>query len=794
MGDFMDWEKEKEFMLKELADRSILLDVALDSSDAGIWYIDMKDPVPMLYYENNFKEVFRFEGNPVFTLAEWGDYLTPILDNEKYADFFRFLREFDGSIERVVTNATLEFPDGMVKYIKNSAQMSYDLDGKPDRMIGMTVDITERTSLLEKNTDMFYKLLGGLSSVVVVTDVHTDEILFYNESAAILFGLEGNGVGIGMPCWQVFRQESGRCARCKNPQLVENPNEVIIWEDYEPLYQKYLKHIEKLVKWPDGRLVHMQESIDITDTKNKEIDISLARDAAERANKAKSNFLSNMSHEIRTPMTAIMGLLDIASQSDDMELIQNCLSKMKTSSAHMLNLLNDVLDMSKIESGNLEIIKEPFYLENMLREMMVVVGVKAHEKKQEILIQIDKKVPKQFIGDSMRLSQVIMNLMFNAIKFSDQGKKIILNILVKEQKKPQTILEFSVTDEGVGVEQANLNVIFDAFRQSDSSITKRYGGTGLGLTISKAIIEKMGGEMYVESQVGKGSTFTFTVRLEAGKEVKSERWCNPGRVLLIDQGELFGVCFFNLLKEHNIACHVAASKEEAAQIIKEQEMEDPIQLIAVDYDVNGENGIEIATTLLNQMKTSPILVLMSMGEMLWLSENARAAGIKYFLQKPVLESSLEELFCEISKSTSGKIKPERRKCPDFSGKRFLVVEDNSINREIARFLLTATGASVIEAENGLAAVELFEKNSQDYDFIFMDIQMPIMDGYSATTRIRESGLPGSKEVPIVAMTANVFREDVKAAFAAGMNGHVGKPINAQELYTMVMDLLNIKSI
>ncbi len=656
---------EKELAAQELRRTRERLDVALNASNAGVWEIDVREEERKLYFEENFARLFRFEQEEPFTLPGWADYLTPIMDYEKNKDFFDFLRNFDSNIDRVVTSAKLEFPDGVTKYIKNSAQMVYDNYGNPVRMIGMTVDITERTRKLREDSK----------------------------------------------------------------------------------------------------------------------ELALARDEAERASQAKSSFLSNMSHEIRTPMTAIMGLLEIAMKTEDMEHIKVCLTKMQTSSFHLLNLLNDILDMSKIESGNLEIQKEPFNLEKMLSDLMIVIGVKAHQKEQEILIQIDRNVPRMLVGDVMRLSQVIMNLLSNAIKFSSEQKKIYIDIHTREQRKKSVLLEFSIRDEGLGITEDKIPFIFDSFRQADSSITKRFGGTGLGLAISKAIIEKMGGNIKASSKPGEGSTFTFTVCFESLNEESGE-WNNPGRILILDDSKLTRIIISKLLAERQID-YVEAESGEQALMLLEQQVEDPIRMALIDYNLPGIDGIEFAKEAFKRLPEPPVMVLMSMSETLCVADRARAEGINFFLQKPVLEAALGDLFEKITASSNDSVSQEDTNIPDYTGKNILVVEDSEINREITRFILEAVNANIFEAENGQVALEMYAASPENYDFIFMDVQMPVMDGYTAALKIRESGYPGCEKIPIVAMTANVFKDDVNKAFEAKMNAHIGKPINTNEVYRII---------
>jgi len=399
---------------------------------------------------------------------------------------------------------------------------------------------------------------------------------------------------------------------------------------------------------------------DVTEANDRENELKLARQKAEAANKAKSMFLSHMSHEIRTPMSAIIGMSTIAEATDDAEKKEKAISKIKDASVHLLGVINNILDMSKIEAEKLELIISEFEFEDVLEKSVDMLSYRIDERRQKFSIMLDKDIPKILVGDEQRLAQVIVNLLSNAVKFTPEGGSICLEAKLLETENGTTKLQISVEDSGIGLTEEQKARLFESFEQAETDTSRKYGGTGLGLALSRNIVQMMDGDIWVDSEPGKGSKFTFTVTLK-------------------------------------------------------------------------RNGEPTAKSAVND-----------------------SLGL----------------------------------ADDFTGKSVLLVEDMEINCEIILALLEPTNVSVDCAENGEKALDMFKASPDKYDIIFMDIQMPGMDGYETTRSIRKVDHPSAATVPIVAISANVFKEDIEQCYISGMNGHIGKPVYVEELFAQLRKYFN----
>ena len=507
------------------------------------------------------------------------------------------------------------------------------------------------------------------------------------------------------------------------------------------------------------------------------------KEIAEAHSRAKSDFLANMSHEIRTPMNAIIGMTAIGKASGNLERAQDCLSKVEEASQHLLGVINDILDMSKIEARKLALSPVEFDFEKTLHRVTNVMKFRADEKEQKIMVHIDPAIPSYLIGDDQRLAQVITNLMGNAVKFTPAGGVITLDARLKGMKEDTAEILITVTDTGIGMTDEQKSHIFESFEQADDGTARKFGGTGLGLSISKSIVEMMGGKIWVDSLPGEGSTFFFIVQMQKSEKTYSplqldhERLQNT-RILVADNDELVLEYFDEIMLNFDVYHDTVLSGKDA---LKQVEENGDYDIYFIDWKMPEMNGIELAKKL-RKGNAKANIVLMTAAEIKAFEKEAKKAGVNKFITKPIFPSTITEVLLEYFGAEKPAEDTEQTDMGElFKGYNIIIAEDVEINREIIQTVLEPTRVSIDFAENGKEAVRLFVDAPHKYKMIFMDLQMPEMDGYEATLQIRALDDPRAKEIPIVAMTANVYKEDVEKCLAAGMNGHVGKPIHIDEV-------------
>jgi signal transduction histidine kinase/CheY-like chemotaxis protein len=526
----------------------------------------------------------------------------------------------------------------------------------------------------------------------------------------------------------------------------------------------------------------------------RERERNAALEQAERASKAKSDFLANMSHEIRTPMNAIIGMTAIAQSSADMEKKEYCLAKIGEASTHLLGVINDILDMSKIEANKFELSMTDFDFEKMVQKVVNVINFRVEEKNQTLMVHIDKNIPRSFHGDDQRFAQVITNLLSNAVKFTPESGIIKLDARLEKREGIIYTLRISIADTGIGISKEQQERLFSSFEQADTGTSRKFGGTGLGLSISKRIVEMMNGKIWIESELGNGSTFIFTVEIEKGPD-SQQGLLSPGinwknlRVLAVDDADDVRNFFSEFGERTGFNCETARDGEDAINHIVKN---GPYDIYFVDWKMPGMNGIELSRWIKEKgaagkdfspgLVPKSVVIMISATEWNAIEEDAKQAGVDKFLPKPLFSSELVDCINQCLRSnTIGAVEEIAEPTDDFSGCHILLAEDVEINQEIVIALLEPTSILIDCAGNGADAVQLFLAEPEKYDIIFMDIQMPEMDGYEAARHIRASGAPRADSIPIVAMTANVFREDIERCLESGMNDHVGKPLDFDEV-------------
>ncbi len=694
-------------------------------------------------------------------------------------------------------------------------------DGTVDRYLALRIDITSRKSAeaeLRQTRDLLQQVLKAASEFSIIATDPEGMITLFNTGAERMLGYGAEEmIGLRTPAAVHLPEEieaRGRELSAETGEPVEGFRVFVHRPEIDGAEAREWTYVRRdgghltvmLVVTPirreDGAISgYLGVAQDITARKEIEVALLDAKQTAETASKAKGRFLANMSHEIRTPMNAVLGLLTLVQKTDLTSHQSQYVVKAHTAAKTLLGLLNDILDFSKIEAGELHFDEQPFNLEQVLNELSIVLSASTETRDIEMLIDVTPGMPVDLVGDSLRFRQILMNLAGNAMKFTDRGH-VIIQVECLERTEDTVTARISVADTGIGIDSEQIQRIFEAFQQAEASTTRRFGGTGLGLTITRHLIEMMGGRLNVESTPGQGSRFWFDLTLalaDKGTESPSPSTSPQpsGKVLIVEDYAASARVLRSMVEHHGHVARVASSGEDAIREVLEATEDAPFDIVFMDWYLPGMDGITAATRIREALgsEKAPVIVMVSaagnaISESLPLEGNA---PFSHVLSKPVtpgqIDSTLSKVFAP--KSFAQEDQPQGMlDLKPLSGLHLLLVEDNELNQWVGTELLEHVGATVALAKGGIEAVSMVLDGDTLPDAVLMDVQMPDIDGYEATRRIRADRRFDA--LPIIAMTANASQADRALCLAAGMNDHVGKPIDVDRTVRAILSLVKPK--
>ena len=726
------------------------------------------------------------------------------------ADLQNFEQMLAGEIDDYAMDKRFIRKDGEIVYANMTVTCVRDENGEVQLILASMMDITKRKKAeqeIKNSQQRLAQIVDFLPDPTWVVD-NEGKVVRWNKALEKMVNIKSeNIVGKGnyeyaLPLYGERRPVLIDLVRKWQPEYekkylsVKKEGKNLISESYHEQLGDggiYLSATAGLLYDTAGKIAGAIESLrDITESKHMEEELIEAKQAADDANKAKGDFLANMSHEIRTPMNAVIGMAHLALKTDLSPKQSDYLKKIQSSANALLGIINDILDFSKIEAGKMDIETVDFNLEDVMDNLANLVTVKAQEKEDlEVLFNTNWEVPRFLVGDPLRLGQVLINLSNNAIKFTDSGEIVVSTELLKRNEDKVT-LKFSVADTGIGLTEEQAGKLFQSFTQADTSTTRKYGGTGLGLAISKKLVNMMGGEIWVESEYGQGTTFNFTASFGLGKERAKKRFVTSTdlrgtKALVVDDNVTSRQIIKDMLESFTFEVTMAASGPEGISELEHAPQDQPFELVVMDWKMPEMDGIQAAERIKSHpdLIKIPAIILVTAYGREEVMQQAEQVGLDGFLLKPVSPSLLFDATMQAFGETIPEESRARRRdqkeirtLNQIQGAHVLLVEDNEINQQVAKEILEGAGLNVSLADNGQEAIDAIHKN--EYDAVLMDVQMPVMDGYTATGKLRKD--KRFKDLPIIAMTAHAMAGDADKSIAAGMSDHVTKPIDPDQLF------------
>ena len=816
--NYINDEKDRQIIEEQAATIRLLTDL----TKAGSW-------------------VINYAPDGSVASVQWGDGFRRLMGYSDQSDFPNEIESFERGVytedwdalfsnmnasafeENIMSTTGHEFrfcrKDGSVRWYRSMGILSRNPEGRLMQYRGVTVDITEAKehdalySELQNEAaslDTIHEMLGSGKWTMDFDKEGVMESVTWSDEFRRMLGYNGaDDFPDVLESWSdlLHPDDKDRVMREYNETLYDYTGQKTYDVEYRLRTKnrgyRWYRAVGKPTRRPDGSPIsYIGVFIDITEQKEmmqelarQRESLSVALEEANQANKAKTAFLSNMSHEIRTPMNAIIGLDRIALNDPSIsDATREHLEKIGLSAQHLLSIINDILDMSRIESGRMTVKNEEFSFAKTLAQVNTIISDQCRDKGIDYECRVNGTIDDYYIGDEMKLRQVLINILGNAVKFTPSGGTITFVVETIARLTGKSTLQFTISDTGIGMSQEFLPKLFDAFSQEDSSTTSRFGSTGLGMAITRSIIELMNGTIAVDSEKNKGTTFTVTVTLvecDRKSTEEEEDILHPHElcVLVIDDDHIACEHAQLVLGQVGINCEKALSGAEGVQMTKlRHARREPYNLILVDWRMPDMDGLETTRQIRAAVgNETPVIILTSYN---WdeIEDEAKAAGVDTFVAKPLFAGKVLDEFREAFKKKNAKLE---RETADLKYRRVLLAEDVSVNAEIMIMVLSMREMQVDHAENGRIAVELFEKHEEGYyDAVLMDMRMPEMDGLEATRRIRAMNRSDAKSIPIIALTANAFDEDVQRSMQAGLDAHLSKPVEPDILFETLEELLH----